>query len=270
MAVLRIDIAGNPKTLPFRQLLQVGADSIGILDDLDHAFSHAPRGATEWYINDLGMNGKLRLEIYSQIKRMRRKLLPDVGIRVASSFVTGFRILEKEGASPPYLTDTGMRRAERLTSVLGREGTRAIVASVPEQQAEVEITKRSALNLERLLPEASTSLGSVEGHLEGINLHRNPRFIVYQGGTNKAVTCGFGALELRERIKDSLEHRVSVSGRLWRNARGEPVRIKLFSTDDLKVFGSDLKILPFRDVRACDPEFTAELTTEQFLRSARE
>jgi hypothetical protein len=79
MAVLRIDITGNPRTIPFRTMLQVGSNAIGVHDDLDHAFSHASRSVTDWYMNDLGMNGKLTLEIYSRIRRTRKPVPGNLG-----------------------------------------------------------------------------------------------------------------------------------------------------------------------------------------------
>jgi hypothetical protein len=124
MAVLRIDIAGNPKTIPFRTMLQVGSNAIGVLDDLDHAFSHASRSVTDWYMHDLAMNGKLTLEIYSQMRKTRRPVPANLGDTVAGSFIDGFSTLERQGTSPRYLTEAGMLRAERMTSAIGTERAR--------------------------------------------------------------------------------------------------------------------------------------------------
>jgi hypothetical protein len=272
MALLRIDIAGNPKTVPFRTLLQIGSNSMGVLEDYDHAFSHASRSVTDWYINDISTNGRLRVELYSRLRKTRREMPPDLGERVARHFVSGFKVLEKEGTSPAYLTDEGMQRAQRLTNAIGQDGARALIASLPQETKEVvaEITHKTAENIARLLPAASVALGSVEGHLEGINLHNRPRFIVYEHRTGKAVTCLYGNLKLMETIKSSLEKRVIVSGKLARNAKGEPLRITLASLEDLRVLGSeDLKILPFKKLRGSDPDFTGEMTTEEFIRSIR-
>ncbi len=276
MAVLRLDIPGNPKAIPFRTLLQVGTNSIGVLDDLDHAFSHESQGATEWLMHDLSMNGKIRIEISSRVRQLKKKMLPNVGTQVAKSFVSGFRVLEDEGTTPAYLSEVGMRYAERITRTISGTDRKRVIASVPIQenevgQAEVEITEKSASNLAKLIPAPYVSLGSVEGHLEGINMHSNPRFIVYEKRTGKAVTCWFGTLrdELMDKIKDSLESRVSVSGRLSRNAKGEPVRIKLLNPDGLKVFEKDLKVLPFKDLRGSDKDFTRGLSIRDFIRSIR-
>jgi hypothetical protein len=52
MSVLRIDIQGNPKSIPYRSFLTVANNSLAILDDLDAAFSHRRygHGALQWYM----------------------------------------------------------------------------------------------------------------------------------------------------------------------------------------------------------------------------
>ena len=165
MATLRIDIEGNPKSIPYRSFLDVANNTLAILGDLDHRFSHRQQGAVEWYMNDLRQNGSLRLEIYSKIVQLKRKQLPDVAKQVAGSFVKGFEMLETQGRSPEYLTSYGMDRAKQMTNVIGHEGAHTIRASSPETEETIEITKKAVQNLELLLPEASKSIGSVEGML---------------------------------------------------------------------------------------------------------
>lgn len=270
MAVLRIDIQGNPKAIPYRSFLSIANNSLGILDDLDVAFSRRRWGAVQWFMNDLSSNGKLRLEIYSQRIELKRKKLPDVAERVTQSFVTGFRALEQEGRSPAYLTEFGMHRAESLTGVIGHDGTQAVIASDVSTQQEVEITKQSAANIKRLLPEAHKSYGSIEGKLEAINIHRGEYFIVYEAISGKGVTCRFPKLGLTPKAKDHLGERVQVSGLLSRNEKGEPVRITIDKPERFKIFGSDLQILSLKNLGGSDPNFTGDMSTEDFIRSIRE
>lgn len=269
MPVLRIDIIGDPKTIPFRTFGQVANDAVSILHDLDLALSTSRGGSTEWYMNDISKNGSLRLEIYPQI-RQRKKERADVGRDIAKTFVSGFTTLEKEGKSPAYLTDKGMKKAEHLTSLIDVRGARAIVASIPETHNQViEITKRSADNIQKLIPEAYQSIGSVEGFLETISVHKTKKFVVYQSVTGKAVNCQFPKLELMDKVKKYLGERVQVSGIISRNEKGEPVKVLLEKESDLKIFGVDLKILPFKKLGGSDPDFTGDLTTEEFIRKIR-
>jgi hypothetical protein len=164
-----------------------------------------------------------------------------------------------------------MRHASRMASVIGHEGAKKLIASLPEEKDEAELTAKAVQNIDKLLQAPYESLGSIEGHLEGINLHATPRFIVYEQRTGKAVTCLFGQFreELMEKIKSSLEERVVVAGRLYRNSKGEPVRIKLRSASDLQVFGRDLKILRMADLRGSDRDFTGGLSVQEYVRRMR-
>lgn len=269
MAVLRIDIAGNPKSIPYKSFLDVATNSLAVLADLDLAFSRRHDGALEWYMNDLARNGSLRLEIYSRVKTLKRKELPDVGREVARSFVHGFEMLEYQGRSPEYLTARGMNRAEKMTKVLGGDGAQKLVASIPDTDTGTEITTASYANLHKLLPEATKSIGSIEGILEGLSIHEKLDVIVYERIHGKAVTCHIANADLLPKVKDSLGQRVQVTGIISRNARSEPRTVTVQRPEDFKVFDSDLKILPFRRLGGSDPGFTGDLTTEEFIRSIR-
>jgi nitrogen regulatory protein PII-like uncharacterized protein len=201
---------------------------------------------------------------------LKRKKLPDVAERVSQSFVTGFRALEQEGRSPAFLTEFGMHKAESLTDVIGKEGTRAIVASDVSTQQEVEITKQSATNIRKLLPEAYKSYGSIEGKLEAISIHRGEYFVVYEGVSGKGVMCRFPKLKLTPKAKDHLGERVQVAGLLSRNAKGEPVRIAIDKPERFRIFGTDLQVLSLKSLGGSDPDFTGEMSTEDFIRSIRE
>jgi len=271
MTTLRLDIAGNPKSVPYRSFLEVANNSLAILSDLDPRFSHRRAGNVEWYMNDLGLNGALRIEVYSRVRALRRKILPDVSRQVGESFVRGFGMLEKQGRSPEYFTSYGMDRAMDMTRVIGNDSAHAIVAQVLDGEAPVEITETSVRNLKELIPEASKAIGSVEGILEAISIHdrKKPLFVVYESLFGKAVTCRFSGLPIMEKVKDSLGRRVRVSGLVSRNARSEPRQVMLYRPEDLEIFGEDLKVLPFRSLGGSDPDFTGDLSTEEFIRSVR-
>lgn len=269
MAVLRIDIAGNPKAIPYRSFLDVASNSLAVLADLDHAFSRRYDGALEWFVNDLAKNGVLRLEIYSRVRTLKRKELPDVGKEVAESFVRGFEMLENQGRSPEFLTASGMNRAQKMTNILGHDGATKLVASIPQTSSETDITVVSATNLRKLLPEASKSLGSIEGKLEGISVHGRLDVVIYESIHGKAVTCHIANADLLGKIKETLGSRVKVTGLVSRNAKAEPRKVTVERPEDFKVFGSELKILPFRRLAGSDPDFTGDFSSEEYIREIR-
>jgi hypothetical protein len=271
MTTLRLDIAGNPKSVPYRSFLDVANNSLAILGDLDPHFSHRRAGNVEWYMNNLSLNGALRIEVYSRVRTLKHKILTDVSRQVAVSFVRGFGMLEKDGRSPEYFSSYGMDRAAEMTRVIGLSSAHAIVAEVLEDEAPVEITETSVRNLKELIPESYKAIGSVEGTLEAISIHDRKKllFVVYESLFGKAVTCRFSGLPMMGKVKDSLGKRVRVSGLVSRNARSEPRQVMLYGPEYLEVFGENLKVLPFRSLGGSDPDFTGDLSTEEFIRSVR-
>jgi nitrogen regulatory protein PII-like uncharacterized protein len=218
MTTLRIEVAGNPKSVPYRSFLDVANNSLAILGDLDPRFSHRREGNVEWYINDLALNGKLRIEIYSKVREMRRKKLIDVSRQVADSVVSGFGALEHEGRSSQFFTSYGMDRAVDMSRVIESSKARAIIAQIVNEEKSVEITQASVRNLRDLIPEPYKRMGSVEGTLQAISIHnkRMPRFVVYEVMFGKAVNCRFSGLNMIGKIKESLGKRVRVSGLISR------------------------------------------------------
>lgn len=135
----------------------------------------------------------------------------------------------------------------------------------------MEITQTSVRNLRDLMPETSRAIGSVEGTLEALSIHnpKKPIFVVYESMFGKAVTCRYSGLDILHKIKESLGKRVRVQGLISRNSRSEPRQVMLYRANDLEVFGSDLKVLPFRSLGGSDPDFTGDMSTEEFIREIR-
>lgn len=270
MAVLRLDIQGTPREVLLRSLLDTGQRALYVLGELDAAFSERRGETLDWLVNDLSRNGSLTLEIHSVVRRSRRKGIEDVGERVTRAFVDSFTSIEHGGDSPPYLTERGMANALRMAQVAGVRGAHALRASVPHTDRHIEITAQSAENLRRLIRPVGESIGSVEGKLEGISLHRGTSLVVYQAATEKAVTVrlpkGMQWGDVREEVYNLLGKRVSISGRLRRNQRGEPVRIEV-SNVHFRVLRDDAP--SFSEIGGSDKGFTGSQSTQEFLREGR-
>jgi hypothetical protein len=124
-------------------------------------------------------------------------------------------------------------------------------------------------HLHQLIPESYTTVGSVEGTLEAISVHRKKVFVVYEELFGKAVTCEFSGLDVLEKAKSSLGERVRVSGIVSRNSKSEPRKVSLMRAGDFQVFGSELKILPFPSLAGTDPNLTATIDTREYVRRIR-
>jgi len=260
MANLRLQITGEPRNITVRGFVSAIENWMKVLDDLDSAISHEPQGSLDWFVVDLSM-GSLAVEVESRSKVEDKNVGPDV----AGAFLTGIQQVERAEASPPYLSELGMKSMRRLVRLVGREGAAGF--TVTHLDRRVEVSARASANIDQFIRVQQHSIGSVEGRLETISVHgRKPRFIVYHGLTRKAITCKFEGTEWLERAKDALGRRVNVLGEVHYNVKAEPLRVE---PEELRVLRERDELPTTADISGSDRDFTRGLSTEEHLRRIR-
>jgi hypothetical protein len=200
------------------------------------------------------------VEVESRSRLEDKNFGPDV----AAAFVAGLEQVDREGMSPPYLSEVGMQRMRQLVRLVGREGASGFVVTHLSQT--VEITARAAANIDQLIRVQQRSIASIEGKLETISVHGRPRFIVYHGLTKKAVTCKFEPERWLERVKDALGRRVNVAGIVHYNVKGEPLRVEI---EDIRLLRQREELPATAEISGSDRDFTGGLSSEEFMRSIR-
>ena len=261
MATLRFQVQGALGSITLSGFLGQVQDHLQMLKEYDLAISHESQASLEWLITDVS-TGSLIMETESRSTLANR----DFGFEVTKAYFTGWERIENAGSSPPYLTERGMSAARRIAQRIGREGMSGVVVSSPDRR--VTISERSSENMSALLPEQDESLGSAEGTLETISIHRGQRFVVYHSRTKKAIRCDIPAGSvLLDQATAALGSRVVVGGRLHTNARGEPVRI---AVEELHALREESKLPSISSLAGKYPDITGDLTTEQYIRNLRE
>ena len=84
----------------------------------------------------------------------------------------------------------------------------------------------SLSGVDELIGTVSAAIGSVEGTLEALTIHKTTAFSVYDAITARRVPCNCS----REILNKAMEHfgkRVSVSGEIKFNVQGEVISIKV-------------------------------------------
>ena len=261
MATLRFQVQGELGSITLSGFLGQIQDHLHMLKEYDLAISHESRASLEWLITDVS-KGSLIVEIISRSNLADK----DFGSDVTKAYFTGWERIENDGASPPYLTERGIKAARRIAQRIGRGGMSGIVVSGPDRR--VTISERASENIKVLLPEQDESLGSAEGTLEMISIHRGRRFVIYHSRTKKAIHCDIPSeSDLLDQARDALGNRVVVGGRLHTNARGEPVRI---SVEELRTLSEESRLPSIASLGGRYPDITGDLTTEEYIRSIRE
>ena len=262
MARLRFQVQGELGNITLAGFLDQINDHLRLLQDYDLAISRGQSASLEWLITDVS-TGSLVVETEPRSLLVGKNFGPEV----AKVYVDGWARIEHEGMSPPYLTEQGMEAARRIVRRIGKEGIEGIVVSGPEQS--VTISPEASARLDQLIPVKYRSLGSAEGTLETISIHGSPRFTIYHSRTKKAIRCDIPTTEskLLGRAKEALGRRVYASGRLERNARGEPIRIKV---EHLRILRERDELPTIAELGGKYPDFTGGLTSEEYVRRMRD
>jgi len=267
MSELRFDILGKDgevSALTFRESIEY---AVSLLREFDSALSGKPRGVLSWYIRNLHSNGKLSVLFQSRLKPSHtiQKYPHDVDRAVTSNLVSGFEDIEVKCVTPPYLSEFGLQKVNKLANLIGKNGAKGF--HFESQSKEVEVTQSTKDNIGKLLPIARTAIGSVEGTFEAINIHGNrPRFIVYHSITKKGVVCVVDNKERLMEVTHYLGRNVAVFGTLYKNIKGDTLRV---SMQEIKVLDETNRFALPSSERFQDPEFTKSKSTEEYLRLIR-
>jgi hypothetical protein len=262
MAELDFEIHGKPGDVAVYTFEKAVAHAVTLLREFDSAISGEPRGSLAWYIGKLQSNGNLLIRFASRTRKPPPiGLMSDFGETVAQSFLAGFDDLENRCETPPYLSEFGLQQAEGLTRLIGKNGATGFRFTSSERI--VDVTIKAADNIVKLLPIRREAIGSVEGDLEAINLHKTARVLIYHSITKKAVTCQFDPDRFMDTVKDYLGKRVIAFGKLYKNIKGDTLRVAL----DRLMLADDLKIR--EDEAWGEPEFTKTTSTAEYIRRIR-
>ncbi len=270
MAKLRFEINGKKGRVEFPTFTRATSSFLSLLKEIAGAVPSGHDGRLAWYVDDLSANGSLVVEIHSQVKRRRKtqKTQPhDFSPAVAMSFLEGLENVERYGTSPPYLSQGGLQKMDRMLGLLKHNGAKGFTTTILGTDRKIRVGKKAIKNIAKLLPERRVEVGSVEGRIETITIHGSSRFVVYDALTRKGVTCQInqGTISVTE-AKDALGRKVCVTGAVSLNERGEAVSVQ---AESLRVFKSFDELPKASELTGSDPGFTGDLSTKEYLRSIR-
>jgi hypothetical protein len=264
MSRLRLRIEGEHGQVTLRVFADVLNRARYILSDLDSAISEEPKGSLEWYIDDL-RTGSAEAVIVSRPKR------PGVDERlphmVGTNFVSGLGLVESGEAIPPYFSDVDLGRVRAIASRLRDPGVQALQAvHLNGHDLTAVVTEQAGVNVAKLLAPHSKAIGSVVGKLEVISVHGPPRFNVYDAATKKAVRCRFEQERLDE-VAAALGKKVVVTGIVYRNSRGDPIRVERPS---VRLLPDDADLPTTRALIGLAPDIAGDLSAEEHIRHLRD
>jgi hypothetical protein len=197
----------------------------------------------------------------------RKETLSDPTPRAAEALLDGIEALERHSPMLPEFSDEVLGYARTLGRLRGEGGIANVTLvganEVPAAQPRmVSVTQRVAAAVDDVLGAKHRALGSVEGRLEGINIHGAYSLNVFEVVHGKRVRCIFAPQDL-EQVKVALGHRVLVMGEVQSSSRGHPVSVKVTKLRLLKERGESPSV---EDILRIDRSLTGGVESTQFIR----
>lgn len=261
MAKLVLTVKGLLGKISLESFLIVIDSSLDILKDLDSAISKQPQGSLDWVIEDIYPTGSIGIEIMSKVRDPKI----DYAKEVAESYYNGIEIIHTKGITPPYFSDNCLKLLGKMAKGLRKNGAEAVEVCDPIKEKTTQFDSGIITTTNQLIGYSYKSFGSVEGTLEMISIHKPARFNVYHSVSLHAVRCNLKEEDI-EKVKEALGRRVVVSGLVSYNTKHEPKRVEV---EELEIIPREDELPTIDDFIGSDPDYTGEMTTEEYIRSIR-
>lgn len=263
---LRVTLPGPQGSADARRSLVVLTQFLALLGHLeDSALNQTaskPDDRTTWGITEIEMGSLVTTLAPNRLKRGATTVVLD---QVARTVVGGFAEAEvHEGLPDGWSLKSAGAAAElaRQLGLLAADGMLIEILNGGHVLSRVTVTRQSEENLQSALKTRQQSIGSVIGKLDTISVHRGRHAWLWTERTNDRVEVSFGD-DQTDQIRAALGQRVEIVGRLTRNAENRVISVKM----------RDLEVLPagrpITDLIGLDPDFTGDLTTEEYLEEIR-
>ena len=191
----------------------------GLMAEIDTELSPTGERTMELRITTLSYNSPARIGLLAQPRRNQQ----DNTSSIVRECARGLVLVERGRGRPAAFNDDALEHLRNVGNHTGN-GVRTVRMITTLVQIEPVVTRQSSANVERLLPHGY-STGSVEGRLEGLNIHGQPTFIVYDAVSGRAVRCYFPEDQIGA-VKDAVGRKVIVSGNLRRDPGGRPQQVR--------------------------------------------
>jgi len=143
--------------------------------------------------------------------------------RIAKTITRGLRSLEHRATRPKHFSDTALLKIRDLGKLTSPETP---VVKVGNGAAPIPLSSRLIANVEAVLAPEVTSIGTIEGKLEGLIIHGKTRFLVFDPLTGRQVTCYFSDRISYSEVLKAFGKRVAVTGMIRSRRSGERVDIQ--------------------------------------------
>lgn len=261
MSRLQLRVEGDE--ISFRTFVRILRGSLDVLSRVDIAVTQERNGTVDWIVRSLRSESPLTAELET---RLRDPRYPEAPSHVAANVVQGFRVIENDAEIPPYFSDYTLGRVRSIAKNLDSDGAVRLRVTNLDAEEEVTVTPRAGEHVKQALTPATKGIGSVRGTLEVLSLRRGAHVNIYDALTHRAVRCKFPKEDL-DRVKDAFGARVMARGIVHRNRQGNAVSM---DASEIIALPPEDKLPTTRELQGSIPDFTGDMTTEEYIRDLRD
>ena len=213
---LTIRVESTTEFVDVQDFVSIVNNTVELLDHVANTMLDEGQHRVRWRVADVSLNSPLSITIFPDTDNLRAG-------EAISATTQGLRHLEENATGRPrYFSNEALEAAKKLVNPLGNGVSR--LAFISDVDVPFSPTQRVAAHASELLPKPHYEIGTIEGSLESISVHRQRMFAIWDVFTNARVECRFSD-ELYEAAHNGLRHRVAVTGKIYYNSQGHPVSI---------------------------------------------
>jgi hypothetical protein len=211
-----------------KQLVSAGSIFAALINEVAKSYAGTQVEPVEWLVEL--RPGSVKMPVRGRPStELRATAIPELSAAIAE----GLAALDERAERPDYFNDKALEQAKALANLASPDAP----ISVRNGREKAELSKRVAANVDDVLGAPLESYGTVEGHLEGLNLHgARPRFAVYEPLTGHRVECRFTPQVTLDDLRPAIGRRVGVRGEI--KSRRNGVRVSV-AARELRILGEE-------------------------------
>lgn len=143
--------------------------------------------------------------------------------RIGKAVTAGIRSLEERAKRPKHFSDLALVKLRDLARLTSPETPSVKVSN--GHGAGLALSSRLVAHVEEILAPEFTSIGTIEGMLQGLITHGRNRFLIFDPLSGRQVTCYFSDRIHWKDVHAAYGQRVAATGTIRSRRAGEKVSI---------------------------------------------
>ena len=236
------------------------------LDELDRAMISGRSPHPTWVVRDLArVDGYFEVTLAAAVDAARD---PVSLLRPAVALVDGVRDLETAADLPPYYSETTIDRLLQIAKPKSGIREIALAARNGVREPWAPLTEQVISHARQSVKPAQQSIGSITGRLDELKSSPKGRIStrVFDERSRRTVTVSVPASvadNLRNDLRQAWTERVTVRGRITRNAAGQAVKVTATQLERLP--DDDSGMPSAADVLGIAPGWTGDLSPDAYI-----